>query len=55
VIMDLTVNMVYFVRLFLSVIGTLTAEDERILLALGGDSSQRRCVLRAVWTVQETR
>jgi hypothetical protein len=35
VIMDLTVNMGYFVRLFLGVHADLTAEDERILLALG--------------------
>lgn len=35
VIMDLTVNMGYFVRLFLGVRADLTAEDERVLLALG--------------------
>jgi hypothetical protein len=35
VIMDLTVNMGYFIRLFLGVHADLTAEDERILLALG--------------------
>jgi hypothetical protein len=35
VIMDLTVNMGYFIRLFLGVHADLTAEDERVLLALG--------------------
>lgn len=35
VIMDLTVNMGCFIRLFLGVHADLTAEDEQILLALG--------------------
>lgn len=40
VIMDLTVNMGYFIRLFLGIVDApLTAEDQQILLALGGASA----------------
>jgi hypothetical protein len=41
VIMDLTVNMGYFIRLFLGILdANLTVEDEQILLALGDGAAQ---------------